>query len=110
MCVGDKKVDISYTALRHTGEYVLSATNLPYHPHGPAVWIVGSHRALIDALSTLLREPIERRSRGHAAAQGAARLATNLVSTVWDVVDASAIEPALLAYEATTSTNTTSAP
>eukprot|EP00775_Hariotina_reticulata_P014462 gene14462-14576_t len=36
---------------------------------GPAVWRVAGSDGLCAALATLLREPLERRSRGHAAAQ-----------------------------------------
>jgi hypothetical protein len=41
---------------------------------------------------------MERRSRGHAAAQGAAKLTDGLVSTVWHVVDDTVIAPALHEY------------
>lgn len=98
MDLKDLRADIAGTLMRYSGQYVLSASHLPYHPHGPAVWLVGERSAL-DAVATLMREPIERRSRGHAASQAASRLASNLVSTVWDVVDGSVLEPALLAFE-----------
>jgi hypothetical protein len=55
--------------LRYRGEYILPATHLPYAPHGPAVWRVAGADGLAVAVGTLLREPLERRSRGHAAAQ-----------------------------------------
>ena len=53
---------------------------------------------LASALSTLLRDPLERRSRGLAAAQAAAKLASSLVSTVWTVLDDVVVTPALQAY------------
>jgi hypothetical protein len=84
--------------LRYRGEYILPATHLPYAPSGPAVWRVAGAEGLTSAVASLLREPLERRSRGHAAAQAAAKLASGLVSTVWHVVDDMVITPALQAY------------
>jgi hypothetical protein len=55
--------------MRYVGDYILPATHLPYAPHGPAVWRVSGHEGLTSAVAALLREPLERRSRGHAAAQ-----------------------------------------
>jgi len=55
--------------LRYRGEYILPATHLPYGSLGPAVWRVAGPDGLCAALTTLLREPLERRSRGQAAAQ-----------------------------------------
>lgn len=55
--------------LRYRGEYILPATHLPSAPQGPAVWRVSGAAGLSLALSNLLQEPLERRSRGHAAAQ-----------------------------------------
>lgn len=81
--------------LRYLGEYILPATHLPYHPHGPAVWQVRDETGLVTAVGTLLREPLERRSRGHAAAQAAAKLASGLVNTVWQVLDDHVISPTL---------------
>lgn len=78
----------------HLGQYILPATHLPYSPHGPAVWRVDSTEELAFAISTLLKEPLERRSRGHAAAQAAAKLATGLVSTVWSVMEDMVLAPA----------------
>ncbi|KAF6255509.1 hypothetical protein COO60DRAFT_1534606 [Scenedesmus sp. NREL 46B-D3] len=86
--------------LRYRGEYILPATHLPYAPHGPAVWRVTGTDGLAMAVGTLLREPLERRSRGHAAAQAAAKLASGLVSTVWHVVDDVVVTPALQDYVA----------
>ncbi|GMH33462.1 hypothetical protein BSKO_01296 [Bryopsis sp. KO-2023] len=83
------------SSFRFAGQYILPATHLPYSPHGPAVWRVTSEEDLAYAVSTLLKEPLERRSRGHAAAQGAAKLATGLVSTVWSVMEDMVLEPAL---------------
>ena len=76
---------------------MLPATHLP-RESGPAVWRVGSEEELAAALALLLREPLERRSRGHAAAAGAAKLASGLVNTVWHVLDDQVITPALHAY------------
>ena len=53
---------------------------------------------LAAAVSALLRDPLERRSRGYAAAQSAAKLASGLVSTVWHVLDDSIITPSLHNY------------
>lgn len=55
--------------LRYRGDYILPATHLPAAPQGPAVWRVSGVGGLSMALNTLLQEPLERRSRGHAAAQ-----------------------------------------
>jgi hypothetical protein len=105
--------------MRYAGEYLLPATQLPYIPQGPAVWRIacraaadsntvlepGQTQADVDAAAAaenlaaavghLLREPLERRSRGHAAAQAAAKLASGLVSTVWHVLDDVVVAPAL---------------
>ncbi|WIA36477.1 hypothetical protein OEZ86_007777 [Tetradesmus obliquus] len=90
--------------LRYRGEYILPATHLPYAPHGPAVWRVTGVDGLAAAVGTLLREPLERRSRGHAATQAAAKLASGLVSTVWHVVDDMVVAPALQDYVAANGT------
>jgi hypothetical protein len=55
--------------LRYRGEYILPATQLLASPQGPAVWRVSGAAGLSVALNNLLQEPLERRSRGHAAAQ-----------------------------------------
>lgn len=55
--------------LRYRGDYILPATHLPAAPQGPAVWRVSGPGGLSVALNNLLQEPLERRSRGHAAAQ-----------------------------------------
>lgn len=106
--------------MRYAGEYLLPATQLPYIPQGPAVWRISCRAAdgatapalepgqsqadadaaaaaenLAAAVGHLLREPLERRSRGHAAAQAAAKLASGLVSTVWHVLDDVVVAPAL---------------
>lgn len=84
--------------MRYRGEYILPATHLPYSPNGPAVWRVSGTEGLTLAVSTLLKEPLERRSRGHAAAQAAAKLASGLVGTVWHVLDDMVIAPALQTF------------
>lgn len=86
--------------MRYYGDYILPATHLPPSPHGPAVWRVGGEKGLAQAVSTLLREPLERRSRGHAAAQAAAKLVSGLVGTVWHVLDDMVIAPSLQEYVA----------
>ncbi|CAD7697115.1 unnamed protein product [Ostreobium quekettii] len=86
-------------SLRYQGEYILPANHLPYAPHGPAVWRVSGEVGLAESIGTLLREPLERRSRGHAAAQAAAKLATGLVSTVWSVLDEMVLDPALRKHQ-----------
>jgi hypothetical protein len=96
----DRSGLVGTSYMRYQGEYILPATHLPYSPHGPAVWRVAGREGLALAVSTLLREPLERRSRGHAAAQAAAKLASGLVSTVWHVVDDMVITPALQEYVA----------
>ncbi|KXZ47329.1 hypothetical protein GPECTOR_36g54 [Gonium pectorale] len=84
---------------QHAGQYLIPATQLPCGPRvGPAVWVVSGEDELASALSTLLRDPLERRSRGRAAAQGAAKLASSLVSTVWNVLEDLVITPALQKY------------
>jgi len=87
--------------MRYQGDYILPATHLPYNPHGPAVWRVSGEKGLVMAVSTLLREPLERRSRGHAAAQAAAKLASGLVGTVWHVLDEMVVAPALTDFART---------
>ncbi len=78
----------------HQPHFVLPATQLS-RSTGPAVWRVGSTSELAGALQTLLTDSLERRSRGYAAAQAAAKLASGLVNTVWHVLDDSVITPAL---------------
>jgi hypothetical protein len=83
---------------RYAGSFILPATALPRET-GPAVWRVGdTGQELASAIIHLLKDPMERRSRGHAAAQGAAKLTNGLVSTVWHVVDDTVITPALHEY------------
>jgi hypothetical protein len=94
-------VTLRHSLLRYENKFLLSAAQLFPHPEGPAVWLLGSSHSLADVAGTLLREPVSRQSRGHIAVQAAARLSTSLVSTIWDVLDGSVLEPALLAFEGT---------
>eukprot|EP00873_Tetraselmis_striata_P025121 jgi/Tetstr1/445385/TSEL_033171.t1 len=71
------------------------AHQLPQPPHGPCVWTVRDGEELAAAIAQLFLNPGERRSRGHAASCAAADLAANLVSTVWDLLDARVVRPAL---------------
>lgn len=80
--------------------YVVPASQLPCDTSGPAIWRVGSEDELTDALLTLLSDPLERRSRGQAAAQAAAKLASGMVGTVWTVLDDAVITPALQEFVA----------
>ncbi len=74
--------------------FVLPATQLSRNT-GPAVWHVTNSSDLAAAVLALLTDPLDRRSRGHAAAQAAAQLTSSLVNTVWHVVTESVITPAL---------------
>lgn len=100
--------------------YALPAHHMACGPTGPAVWCLpcpsssstsgpsstsgGSSStqevedALFSTLSHLLFRPLEARSRGVAAAQAAAKLASGLVNTVWHVLDDTVITPALHEY------------
>ncbi|KAK9824303.1 hypothetical protein WJX72_009288 [[Myrmecia] bisecta] len=78
--------------LRYQGEYIVPATHLPFAPHGPAVWRIEDVQQLTSAIASLLREPLERRSRGHAAQIAASRLAGSLVGTVWELLDAHVLQ------------------
>ncbi|KAJ9508216.1 hypothetical protein QJQ45_021603, partial [Haematococcus lacustris] len=84
--------------LRYAGRFLLPATSLSPSSCGPAVWQTHSHPQLASALLLLLSDPVQRHSRGHAAAQGAAKLASGLVHTVWNVVDDVVISQALNSY------------
>ena len=66
--------------LSPTGEYVMPATHLPYGSAGPAVWTVQNEHELADVVHVLLSDHLQRRSRAHAASQGASRYAIGLVS------------------------------
>ena len=83
------------------GGYLLPAS---HGTTGPAIWRIdscgssGAEEELSAALLALLRYPLERRSRGVAATQAAAKLASSLVSTVWGVLDDVVVTPALQAY------------
>lgn len=70
-----------------SGEYVLPATHLPFGNTGPGVWMVNDEAELVDGLYLLLTDALQRRSRGHAAAQGAARLVIGLILEVWNALD-----------------------
>lgn len=85
--------------LRYSSNYLLSAMHLPQHPEGPAVMLLSQSDGLFDMISSLMREPVMRQSRGYMAVQAAARLSSSLVSTIWDVLDGSVLEPALLSFE-----------
>ena len=55
---------------RYRGQFLLSGAQLPSGPKaGPAVWVASGEEELTYALAQLLRDPVERRSRGQAAAQ-----------------------------------------
>lgn len=88
-----------HALLRHQDKFLLSAIQLFQHPEGPAVWLLGRSHTMVDVVSSLLREPVCRHSRGYIAVQAASRLSNNLVSTIWDVLDGSVLEPALLSFE-----------
>jgi len=72
--------------LSPSGEYVMPATHLPFGTTGPAVWTVNNEQELAEVMQMLLTDHLQRRSRGHAASQGAARFAIGLVLEVWKVV------------------------
>eukprot|EP00798_Chlamydomonas_sp_ICE-L_P006582 gene6582-3234_t len=80
---------------RYRGECIVPAYQLPRGSCGPAVWVVTEEEELTLAVSKLLSDPIERRSRGYAAAQGAAKLASSLVENVWNVLDRTVITPSI---------------
>ena len=90
---------VRHALLRYQNKFLLSAAQLFPHPEGPAVWLLGEAHSLPEVAGSLLREPMTRQSRGHIAVQAASRLSTSLVSTIWDVLDGSVLEPALLAFE-----------
>ncbi|GLI61820.1 hypothetical protein VaNZ11_004329 [Volvox africanus] len=84
---------------RYMGQYLVPAAQMTADPRmGPAVWIVSNEDELVGALSKLLHDTVERQSRGRAAAQGAAKLASSLVTTVWNVLEDMVIAPALQDY------------
>eukprot|EP00892_Ulva_mutabilis_P000387 jgi/Ulvmu1/10349/UM061_0032.1 len=95
----NRRVTVRRALLRYSDNYLLSAMHLPHHPEGPAVLLLNQPEGLLEAVSSLLREPITRQSRGYVAVQAAARLSSSLVSTIWDVLDGSVLEPALLSFE-----------
>jgi hypothetical protein len=97
--VGSRRVTVRHALLRYHNKFLLSAAQLFPHPEGPAVWLLGQSHSLLDVVGSLLREPVSRQSRGYIAVQAAARLSNSLVATIWDVLDGSVLEPALLAYE-----------
>jgi hypothetical protein len=96
-CAG--RVTVRRALLRYSSNYLLSAMHLPQHPEGPAVMLLSQADALFETISSLFREPVMRQSRGYVAVQAAARLSGSLVSTIWDVLDGSVLEPALLSFE-----------
>eukprot|EP00798_Chlamydomonas_sp_ICE-L_P012675 gene12675-15905_t len=77
---------------------IIPACHLPRGACGPAVWVVSNENQLAEAVCKLMRDPVERESRGLAAAQGAAKLASGLVNNVWSVLDGAIIDPALHDY------------
>jgi hypothetical protein len=91
-----RRVTVQRAMLRYSSNYLLSAMHLPQHPEGPAVMLLSQSDGLFDMVSSLLREPVMRQSRGYVAVQAAARLSSSLVSTIWD---GSVLEPALLSFE-----------
>lgn len=97
VCAG--RVTVRRAMLRYSSNYLLSAMHLPQHPEGPAVMLLSQADALFETISSLFREPVMRQSRGYVAVQAAARLSGSLVSTIWDVLDGSVLEPALLSFE-----------
>jgi len=80
---------------RFPGERLLPAHRLPGPPIGPCVWTVSNEEELVSAVRRLLLDPLERRSRGKAAAQASASLASNLVTSVWELLDSKVISPKL---------------
>jgi hypothetical protein len=96
---GARRVTVRHALLRYQDRFLLSAVQLFPHPEGPAVWLLGRSHSLLEVISCLLREPVSRQSRGYIAVQAASRLSNNLVSTIWDVLDGTILEPALLAFE-----------
>lgn len=61
---------------------------LPQDSKGPAVWQVEDMKELTEVVSLLLSEPLHRRSRGHAAVQGAAKIADSMMTIAWEVLTA----------------------
>lgn len=59
------------------------------------MWQVSGPGELAAALVKLLNEPLERRSRGHAAATAAAHIADSLVGSVWAEVERVVVGPAM---------------
>ncbi|MEW5301012.1 MAG: hypothetical protein WDW36_003896 [Sanguina aurantia] len=82
---------------RYPGLTLLTAAQLPRTSptQGPAVWQVSGPGELAAALVKLLNEPLERRSRGHAAATAAAHIADSLVGSVWAEVERVVLGPAM---------------
>lgn len=80
---------------------LLTAAQLPHASpsEGPAVWQVSGVEQLSSALVKLLSDPLERRSRGHAAATAAAYMADILVQSVWAELDRVVLGPALDGFE-----------
>ena len=99
MSAGSRRVTVRHALLRYHNQFLLSAAQLYPHPEGPAVWLLGQSHSLQEVIGGLLREPVARQSRGHVAVHAASRLSNTLVSTIWDVLDGSVLEPALLAFE-----------
>jgi len=83
---GNSEMRHDLRVLSPSGEYVMPATHLPFGTTGPAIWTVNNDEELAEAMQTLLTDHLQRRSRGHAASQGAARFAIGLVLEVWKVV------------------------
>eukprot|EP00192_Tetraselmis_astigmatica_P006987 CAMPEP_0117658878 /NCGR_PEP_ID=MMETSP0804-20121206/6107_1 /TAXON_ID=1074897 /ORGANISM="Tetraselmis astigmatica, Strain CCMP880" /LENGTH=788 /DNA_ID=CAMNT_0005465445 /DNA_START=323 /DNA_END=2689 /DNA_ORIENTATION=- len=84
---------------RYRGLRLVPPHRLPPHPQGPCVWAIQDTDELTMAVAQLLLDPVERRSRGQAACYASASLASNLVSTVWDILDLRVLRPALKSWQ-----------
>ena len=74
---------------------MMPSWQLPQHPKGPAVWQVEHKEELVEVLGLLLSEPLHRHSQGHAAVQGAAKIADSMMTIAWEVLLIMVLDPAL---------------
>lgn len=74
---------------------MMPSWQLPQHPKGPAVWQVEHKDELAEVLGLLLAEPLHRHSQGHAAVQGAAKIADSMMTIAWEVLVIMVLDPAL---------------
>lgn len=71
---------------RHEGQSRIPSWQLPQESKGPAVWQVEDTKELAEVVGLLLSEPLHRRSMGHAAVQGAAKIADSMMTIAWEVI------------------------